>query len=266
MHRNLYILFLLTMILDFSNAQSRNGLYSFSLPGKSSIVLTGIGPSYLFGDVGGNKDAKGLFSKTDFNVAQTQYMFSLNYRYIFQNNISIKASTLFGKFNGTDTGTRNDGRGFAFNTNLAVLALHVEYNITGGEFADYDTPHKFYVFGGFGAMISKVNFESAFPFRDNGPYIDSHGSHAVLIPTSTGGYAVKMTTVTPAFPFGLGYEYDISSNISIGFEYVVHASFSDYLDGISTGYSKNRDYLMNLDMILTYKFGSDRANRNRWSF
>jgi hypothetical protein len=100
------------------NAQSRNGLYKFTLPGKSSIVLTGIGPSYLFGDIGGNKDTRGLIAKTDFIVAQTKYMFSINYRYVFQNNIGFKTSALFGKFEGTDVDSRNDERGFNFKTNL----------------------------------------------------------------------------------------------------------------------------------------------------
>lgn len=258
MLRKITLFILLITCVVFLHAQSRNGLYKFSLPGKSSIVLTGIGPSYLFGDVGGNKDTKGLFAKTDFVVAQTKYMFSINYRYVFQNNIGFKTSALFGKFEGTDVNSRNSERGFDFTTNLTVFALHIEYNIIGGENAEYATPHKVYVFGGAGAMISNVNFNSQHPLR----ITDSHAPNAVFTPQGT-GYNAKMLSVSPAFPIGGGYEYEISPNFSIGAEYVIHASFSDYLDGISTSYSRNKDYLMNLDLTFTYKFGTSRANRSR---
>lgn len=256
--RNIVLSIFIVAFVALTQAQSRNGLYKFSLPGKSSIVLTGIGPSYLFGDVGGNKDTKGLFAKTDFVVAQTKYMFSINYRYVFQNNIGFKTSALFGKFEGTDVDSRNAGRGFDFSTNLTVLALHIEYNLVGGENAEYPTPHKVYVFGGTGAMISNVDFNSVNPKR----ITDSHAPNTVITPIGS-GYNAKMVTVTPAFPIGGGYEYEVSPNFSIGAEYVIHASFSDYIDGVSTSYSKNKDYLMNLDLTLTYKFGSSRANRSR---
>ena len=116
--RIIALITVLCIVIIHVNAQSRNGLYKFTLPGKSAIVLTGIGPSYLFGDIGGNKDTRGLIAKTDFIVAQTKYMFSINYRYVFQNNIGFKTSALFGKFEGTDDGSRNNERGFNFKTNF----------------------------------------------------------------------------------------------------------------------------------------------------
>jgi hypothetical protein len=254
--RKSIFLFLLTIsVLLFS--QSRNGLYKFSMPGQSSIVLTGVGPSYLFGDVGGNKDTKGLIKRTDFIVAQTKYMFSINYRYVFQNNVGFKASALFGKFEGTDVDSRNENRGFDFSTNLSVFAMHIEYNIIGGENADFWTPHKLYAFVGAGAMISNVDFNSKNPIRTT----DSHATSAVITTLSSGGYNAKMLSVSPAFPVGAGYEYELSPTFSIGVEYVIHSSFSDYIDGISTSYSKNKDYLMNLDLTLTYKFGAGNGNR-----
>ncbi len=247
-------LFILTITV-FVFSQSRNGLYKFSMPGQSSIVLTGIGPSYLFGDVGGNKDTRGLIKRTDFIVAQTKYMFSINYRYVFQNNVGFKASALFGKFEGTDADSRNEDRKFDFSTNLSVFAMHVEYNIIGGENADFWTPHKFYAFLGAGVLISNVDFNSGNALRPT----DSHAPNAVFTFQPSGGYNAKMLTVSPSFPIGMGYEYELSPTFSIGVEYVIHSSFSDYIDGISTSRSKNKDYLMNLDLTFTYKFGSGNS-------
>jgi len=251
------ILILLVAITTLIFSQSRNGLYQFTKPGQSSVVLTGIGPSYLFGDVGGNKDTKGIINKTDFIVAQTKYMFSLNYRYLFQNNVGFKINALFGKFEGTDEGSRNEGRGFDFSTNLSVFALHIEYNIIGGENADYWTPHKIYAFVGTGVMIGNVNFNSKRPLR----ITDSHAPNAKFTLLPNGGYNAKMVTVSPSFPVGIGYEYELSSSFAIGAEFVIHSSFSDYIDGISTNRSKNNDYLMNLDLTLTYKLGTSTTSR-----
>jgi opacity protein-like surface antigen len=252
------ILLTIIAISTLAHSQSRNGLYKFSLPGKSSIVLTGIGPSYLFGDVGGNKDTKGLLAKTDFIVAQTKYMFSVNYRYVFQNNVGFKASALFGKFEGTDTDSRNEARGFDFSTNLNVLAMHIEYNIIGGENSDYGSPHKLYAFVGVGAMISDVDFNSSKPLRTT----DSHAPNTVITPVGS-GYNAKMVSIAPSFPIGGGYEYELTPSISLGAEYVIHTSFSDYIDGVSTSYSKNKDYLMNLDLTFTYKFGKTGGQNRR---
>lgn len=258
-------LFLLITVSVLSFAQSRNGLYKFTLPGQSSIVLTGVGPSYLFGDVGGNKDTKGLINKTDFIVAQTKYMFSINYRYVFQNNVGVKVSSLFGKFEGSDVGSRNEARGFDFSTNLSVFATHLEYNIIGGENASYWTPHKLYAFVGAGVMISNVDFNSKNPKRPT----DSHAPNAVETPLPLGGYNAKMISVSPSFPIGGGYEYELTPIFSIGLEYVIHTSFSDYIDGVSTINSKRKDYLMNLDLTLTYRFGmssgGSRGGRVNWN-
>jgi len=252
------VFIILIVITTFVFSQSRNGLYKFSLPGQSSIVLTGIGPSFLFSDVGGLKDRDGLLAKSDFVLSQTKYMFSLNYRYVFQNNIGLKASALFGKFEQTDDfpAARNP-RYFTFSSNLTSLALHVEYNIIGGENSDFWTPHKLYAFVGVGAMISDVNFKSLRPKREG----DSHPVNNTKLVTFQDGYSFNTVFVTPTFPIGVGYEYELTPVFSIGAEFVIHASFSDYLDGISTSYSKNKDYLMNLDLTLTYKFGKSSGSR-----
>jgi len=251
------ILLFLVIITALLFSQSRNGLYKFSMPGHQSIVLTGVGPSYLFGDVGGNKDTKGLINRTDFIVAQTKYMFSINYRYVFHNNVGFKANALFGKFEGTDVDSRNENRKFDFSTNLSVFAMHLEYNIIGGENADFWTPHKLYAFVGAGIMLSNVDFNSGNPLRTT----DSHAPNSVITNLSTGGYNAKMLTVSPTFPIGGGYEYELTPVFSIGIEYVIHSSFSDYIDGISTSLSKNKDYLMNLDLTFTYKIGAGSGSR-----
>jgi opacity protein-like surface antigen len=143
------------------------------------------------------------------------------------------------------------------------LAIHIEYNIIGGENSDYGSPHKLYAFVGVGAMISDVKFTNN---KDNTRRRgDSHPvSDEELIDNSgMPGYNFKTVVVTPTFPIGGGYEYNLTPSIAIGAEYVIHASFSDYLDGVTTSDSKNKDYLMNLDLTFTYKFGKTGGQNRR---
>ncbi|MFZ4582300.1 MAG: hypothetical protein ACOYM7_06580, partial [Paludibacter sp.] len=132
------------------------------------------------------------------------------------------------------------------------------HNIIGGENSEYGSPHKLYAFAGVGAMISDVNFNSSKALR----ITDSHAPNAVITPVGA-GYNAKMVSVAPAFPIGGGYEYNLTPSIAIGAEYVIHASFSDYIDGVTTSDSKNKDYLMNLDLTFTYKFGGTGGQNKR---
>jgi len=57
---SIYLIFLLS-ITHFVSAQKRsNGRFGHDLPGVFYITLSGVGPAYLFGDVGG----QGIKSKS----------------------------------------------------------------------------------------------------------------------------------------------------------------------------------------------------------
>jgi hypothetical protein len=224
-------------------------------------MFTGLGPAYLFGDVGGNKDRSKLLAKTDFIVADTKYMFSLSYRHIFKNNLGLKGNVLFGSFEGSDANSRNAHRDFDFKSNLMIFSANAEYNLIGGEYAYTGTKHKLYLVGGLGLLVAKVDFNTPNQARTT----DTHGKNAQITPVGD-GYNVKKTTIVPAIPIGGGYEYELSKSFYIGMQYIVNATFSDYLDGVSTKDSKRSDYLMNLDFTFTYKIGSSRQNRSRVSW
>jgi len=234
------------------SAQSRNGLYGFTEPGTSSIVLTGLGPGYLFGDLGGTINNSLL---KDFEFERAKIMLSLNYRYMFPNNIGFKINALYGRFEHADEGSRNDVRDYNSDVKLGILATHFEYNLFGGEYAQFPSPHTFYVFAGIGVLYS----DSKIWTLDKTINQQFLGKHII----SNDGKNAHTYTITPVVPIGFGYEYEVTSNWAVGAEYNLHIPFSDYVDGLSPSGSKSKDYLMSLSMTLTYKFGYRPSSSNR---
>lgn len=247
----IFIIALLSAVSEL-NAQSRNGLYGFSQPGTSSIVLTGLGPGYLFGDLGGTINNELL---KDFEFERAKIMLSLNYRYMFPNNIGFKINAVYGRFKHSDEGSRNDVRDYNSDMKLGLFATHFEYNLFGGEYAYYPSNHTFYVFTGIGILYS----DSKIWTQDKVINSSFLGKHII----SNDGKNAHTYTISPVVPIGFGYEYEFSSNWAIGAEYNLHIPFTDYVDGLSPSGSKSKDYLMSLSLTMTYKFGYRPSSSNR---
>lgn len=257
-----FVLVILSLLVsNQASAQSRHGLYQFSQPGSKSIVLTGIGPAFLFGDLGGNVQS-GILK--DFDVELAKIMFTLSYRYVFPNNIGLNVFGLYNEFVHSDANSRNAVRGYDSKVNLAIIGTHIEYNFIGGEYAQFYTPHTLYVFAGLGVLFSLNTLNSTNPtiplyLNKLGKVITESNSTDNLTATFA-----KTRTISPVLPIGVGYDYAISDQISIGAEYTINLPFSDYIDGISPSGSKSADYLMSLNLTLTYKFSNmPNANRRR---
>lgn len=245
-------LFLLSVSLFRVDAQSRNGLFGFTEPGTSSIVLTGLGPGYLFGDLGGSINSSFL---KDFEFERAKIMLSLNYRYMFPNNIGLKINGIYGQFDTADDGSRNDIRDYSADVKLGIVAAHFEYNLFGGEYAYYPSAHTFYVFAGLGILYS----DSKISTQDKILNEQFLGKRII----TNDGKNAHTYTISPVFPIGFGYEYEMSSNWAVGAEYNLHVPFTDYVDGLSPSGSESKDYLMSLSLTFTYKFGYRRSSSNR---
>lgn len=250
-HLSIIILFL-SICMFKVNAQSRNGLFGFTEPGTSSIVLTGLGPGYLFGDLGGSINSTFL---KDFEFERSKILLSLNYRYMFPNNIGFKINAIYGRFNTEDDGSRNDIRDYSADVKLGIVAAHFEYNLFGGEYAYFPSDHTFYVFAGVGILYSDSKISTVDKVL-NEQFL---GKNII----SNDGKNAHTYTLSPVFPIGFGYEYELSSNWAVGAEYNLHIPFSDYVDGISPSGSESKDYLMSMSLTFTYKFGNRPSSSNR---
>jgi len=208
------------------------GLYGHRLGDGYSIAMLYVGPAYLFGDIGGKMNS-GLFKGTSYNPSSTRPSIGLGYRYIFPNNLSIRGGLSYTNFYGTDSLTNLSNRQYQIHSSVIEFSLLSEFFIIGGPRMEDVTNHSLYVFTGAGNVTYIPNLTGNARTQD-------------VIKNDIGN--------TPVIPFGLGYEYYLGNNISIGSEFVVKYIVSDFLDGLKTPYSKNDDMIVNFNVTLTYNF------------
>jgi hypothetical protein len=228
-----------------------DGLYGPKLPGLLSIMASGLGPAYLFGDIGGSKKEQFLNGINDWNPFSTHFLYSVGGHYLFTNNFALKASLYFGNFNGTDIGSRNDVRGYAYKSKLSEATLQGEYVFWGGPFSKSNNPHEWYVFTGVGLMHNNTS-------------LTYQGVNVTTTPIQRPLDVVRLNSTAPVIPLGLGYMYRFNDELSFGAEFGWHVLFSDYADGVNPINSKSNDALASVSLTVTYKiYGSARSLKNR---
>ena len=199
------------IISNFIVAQKRLlGQFTHDIPGIFSVMLSGVGPAYLFGDVGGRIEDQIFLGSTDWDMTKTRFLYSIGFRQHFPNNFGLKGTLAYGQFAGTDEGTSNPTRGYSFTSDITEISLQSEYTLYGGPYARRRTPNLVYIFAGAGILSYQPIL-----IRDGGPR-----------PIDT----VNGPGITPVMPFGIGYQYRFSTRFSLGAEFGWRYTFTDYLD------------------------------------
>lgn len=175
----------------------------------------------------------------DFNgsiIKDMQPMATLLARYVVNPYMGFKMEASYLKMKGSSTDVTTYYPDFAakkyeFNNTLADFSITYEYNFwpygTGKDYrgAKRITP---FLFGGLG-----------------GTFV-------------TGG---DKNVFTANIPLGIGVKYKLGERVNLGFQWAVHFSLSDELDGVkdpygiaSKGVFKNTDCYSTLQVTLTYSF------------
>lgn len=220
---------------------------------KRYEVLFGVGSTNVYGDIGGTADANNLYGLKDIRINETRYSIYGGFRYRIKQDLAIKFNFIYGKGLSDDLKSKNEGRGYSFQTTLFEPSTQLEYYFLSeerkgnysklfsrkGMVNNYATLSA-YGFGGLGGVIFN-------------PKVDLNGKVPVPGETVT-GYG-KFSVV---FPIGLGVKFAIDKSWSFGFEFGRRFVFSDYVDGISTKWSDANDaYYFGL-FQLSYKLNTDR--------
>lgn len=220
---------------------------------KRYEVLFGIGSTNVYGDIGGSADANSLFGLKDIKIDETRFSLSGGIRYKIQKDLALKFNLIYGQGVSNDRGSKNDDRGYSFKTSIVEPSFQLEYAFLS-EDRKVDISRLYNRRG----MVNNFTLFSAYGFVGLGgsifsPKLDLNGGTA--IPGETvDGYG-KFTVVVPV---GLGIKYALDKNWSIGFEFGRRIAFSDYIDGISTRWSKANDtYYFGL-LQATYKLNTNR--------
>jgi opacity protein-like surface antigen len=197
-------------------------------------AVFGGGFGSYFGDIGGSASSENLFGIKDISIKSTGPSFHMGVRYKIRQNIAVKMNFNYIRLAGDDEGSKNSERGFQFTNSIFEPSIQGEYSIISEEQRSRSTALfnkrgminnysqiNLYLYAGIGgakmwpkpndAILASVNYEPAHP------------------------------TFALVFPVGVGLKYVLNSHWSLGAEFGVRWSTSDYIDSYTSPYSKAND-------------------------
>ena len=184
-----------------------------------------VGGSFYLGDL----NPTGLFSQTQFAVGGV-YRYNLSTRWALRGNVfwgTVKA----------DDAKHDNPRNLHFRSRIGEASVQAEIN-----FLTYFTGSRSYRFSPY--IFAGVG---VFAFNPQAYYFDElelKGRWEDLAPFRTEGQGLEAfsntkpySTVQICFPFGLGFKYSLNSVFSVGVEWGMRFTFTDYLDDVSGFYA-----------------------------
>lgn len=213
---------------------------------RSWEASVGVGPTLLFGDIGGYSRGENLIGFRDMGAQQTRINAALNFKYRILRDVNARLSLGLGTLHASDMKGSNVNRGFesrSFIIEPSVLGEYyfiknkVENNylfVTKDQrtiqtlFQSFD----FYVFTGLGANVFSITANDAL--------------------AATNAFQKKGSSLL--IPVGLGTNFIFDANFNFGAEVCGRYVFSDHLDGYSSQYSASNDVYYTINLTATYKF------------
>lgn len=185
------------------------------------------GANYL-GDIGGDEKTRRDFVM-DMKVGQTRWAIGGFYRYRVNPLISLRTQLTYARIQGADNLSTNPGRvgrNITFRNDIFELGGLIDVNFYQvndvGRTGRYRTDFKGYGFLGVAGLYH----------NPKAPY---NGGWEALRPLQTEGVAYKPFAF--AVPMGLGFYYTFQRKYRLGWEIGWRATFTDYLDDVSTVYA-----------------------------
>ncbi len=161
------------------------------------------------------------------------YAFGLNYRYNINNRFAVKIAGHYGKVIGDSKYNKENLQYKNLDFYSQILDIEAGFEINFLEYEPGSKNHRFtpYIFGGVGI----------FSFNPKTTYM---GVEYELQPLGTEGqgltyYPDKKYYKLSSFsiPFGGGIKWSLTSKLSIGLEWGMRKTFTDYIDDVSTEYA-----------------------------
>ena len=219
----------------------------------------GIGPANYFGDIGGAATRNNWFGIKDIQLLRTRPSFSLGARYKIRPDKAVKFNLNYCWLSATDEGSLNptrgaDRKGYKFNTQLIETSIQFEYSF----FVEDKKRTSFAIFNKRG-MLNNYSKFNLYGFLGVGsvmffPSFIGKPNPSIEI---TNGYS----KVAGIIPGGLGFKMIYSSKLALGIELGSRYTFSDYLDGFHTNFSKANDIYYLTTFNLVYRLKTSRSNR-----
>lgn len=188
---------------------------------KSSEVGIFLGGSYYTGDL----NPTGHF-------VQTQPAIGLIFRRNFNPRLGVRINGLFGSVRGDDsrsTDVAQIQRNLSFKSKVYELSGQMEFNFLDYRIGNENFPFTPFAFLGVGIF----NFD---------PQAELGGHWVALQPIGTEGQGSpymdkkRYKRLQVSVPFGAGFKVNIAKRMSLGMEWGMRKTFTDYLDDVSTVY------------------------------
>ena len=204
--------------------------------------VTGIGATQFLGDVGGrNQIGSDWFF--DMDAASTRYVVNLGFRYKISQYVSAKTGFSFGEVAGDDRFTQEpfrNNRNIHFRSPVVEWATQVEVSWMRESIGSrYKIRRvrgrgrkgsRVYVYGFAGVALLYMNPMAKFDGKWHS-LKKLHTEGQGFVP-SRKEYSNWQFTI----PFGIGLKYAVDKKSSIGLEYGLRKTFTDYMDDVSTTY------------------------------
>ena len=210
-------------------------------------VYMGLGGTNFLGELGG-ADRIGTNMLRDFEISMTRPSLSLGMRYKVYQVLAVKTAFVYGWLRGDDRTTNEPSREYRnlhFYSPIVEWATQLEYSVIREKIG-----HRYNLrtVKGIKAINTNTYFFigiGGFYFNPKGKY---NGKWYALQPLCTEGQGLvptrkKYSRFQVAIPFGIGFKYGLDRRWSIGLEYGMRKTFTDYIDDVSTTYFHNETIL-----------------------
>jgi len=204
-------------------------------------TIYGIGATNFLGELGGANQI-GTDYLRDLEISMTRFVLQVGVRYRMTKSLACKASLSYGMLSGNDNTTKEFSRQYrnlSFRSMIIELAVQLEPAIikeTAG--------HRYRLRGVKGKKWMAVNTYpiigiSVFYFNPKAKY---NGKWYALQPLATEGQGQfptrkrKYSRFGISIPIGFGFKYGYNRRWSVGLEYGMRKTFTDYMDDVSTTY------------------------------
>jgi len=204
--------------------------------------VAAVGATQFLGDLGGrNQIGSDYFF--DLDAASTRYVLNLGLRYKISQYISVKTGLSFAEVSGNDKFTQDpfrNNRNLSFRSPIAEWATQIEVSwmreTIGSRYKIRRVRGRgrkgsnVYVYGFAGVGLTYMN-----------PLAKYQGKWYSLRKLNTEGQGYipsrkKYSNWQLVIPFGIGAKYALDKKSSIGIEYGLRKTFTDYMDDVSASY------------------------------
>lgn len=191
-------------------------------PKKSVEVGIFLGGSYYIGDLNPTRHFD-QFTKPAGGVL---------FRYNFNQRLAARANFLLGRVEAHDEYSSSPGqqqRNLSFQSSITEISTQLEFNFLNYEIGDESAKFSPYIFGGIAGFL----FDPQGQLYDEWVSLRSLSTEGQGLP---GGPAKTYKLFQISLPFGVGVKLNVAKNMSLGLEWGMRKTFTDYLDDVSTRY------------------------------